>query len=65
MSKDVWYGFLLLAMLIGVAYFVGLATDVNAFTAGAVKLAYAFSGRTPQGQFAAYPSGGGSVQTFS
>lgn len=65
MAKSEWYGFLLLAMLIGVAYFVGLATDINSVTAGLVKIAYAFSGRNAQGNFAAYPSGGGSVQTFS
>jgi hypothetical protein len=62
MGKSEWYGFLLLALLIGVAYFVGLATDINAFTAGLVKVAYAFSGRNAQGQFAAYPTGGGAVQ---
>jgi hypothetical protein len=65
MSKDAWYAFMLLALLIGVTYFIGLATDINAFTAGAVKLAYAFSGRTPQGQPGGYPSGGpAQIQTF-
>jgi hypothetical protein len=64
MAKSEWYGFLLLALLIGVTYFVGLATDINAFSAGLVKVAYAFSGRTPQGQPGNYPSGGGQVQTF-
>jgi len=65
MAKSEWYGFALLSLLIGVTYFIGLATDINAVTAGAVRLAYAFSGRTPQGQPGGYPQGGpATIQNF-
>ncbi len=64
MAKSEWYGFLLLALLIGVAYFVGLATDINAFSAGLVRVAYAFSGRNAQGNFAGYPTGATQAQNF-
>jgi hypothetical protein len=54
--------FLLFALLIGVAYFVGLSTDANSFGNTLVKLIYAGTGRNNLGQFAPYPSGGGQVQ---
>jgi hypothetical protein len=56
------YIFLLSALLILVAYFVGAATDTNSLANGLVKLTYAVTGRNAQGQFAAYPSGATSVQ---
>jgi hypothetical protein len=57
--------FLLSALLIAAAYFVGVATDVNAFSAGATKLIYAVTGRDSKGQFAAYPKGAsGKIQSF-
>lgn len=62
MDQTIRYIFLLSALLIVVAYFVGAATDVNSLANGVVKLSYALTGRTPQGQFAAYPTGGGTVQ---
>lgn len=62
MDATIRYIFLLSALLIVVAYFVGAATDVNSLTNGMVKLSYALTGRSPQGQFAAYPTGGGNVQ---
>ncbi len=50
--------FILMALLIAVAYFTGAATDTNALAAGFTKLIYAATGRTSTGTFAAYPSGG-------
>jgi len=64
--SDIRYAFLLMALLIAVAYFVGAATDTNALANGATKLVLALTGRNPtSGQFANYPSGGGNVQLAS
>lgn len=63
MSDDIRYIFLLSALLIVVAYFVGAATDVNALANGLFKLVMAVTGRNPAtGNFAAYPSGATTVQ---
>lgn len=51
------YIFLLSALLIVVAYFVGAATDINALSSGLNKLVLSITGRNAQGNFAAYPSG--------
>ena len=56
------YIFLLSALLIVVAYFVGAATDINALANGMNKLVLSVTGRTQQGQFAAYPVGATHVQ---
>lgn len=65
MDATIRYIFLLSALLIVAAYFVGVATDVNAFSAGATRLVYAVTGRNQAGQFAAYPTGTqGKIQTF-
>lgn len=61
-DSTIRYIFLLSALLIVVAYFVGAATETNTLASGITKLVYAVTGRSPQGQFAAYPSGGGNVQ---
>jgi len=53
---------LLSALLIVVAYFVGAATETNSLANGITKLVLAITGRTSTGQFASYPSGGGTVQ---
>jgi len=57
------YIFLLSALLIVVAYFVGAATDTNALANGSTKLILAITGRnTTTGAFNAYPSGASTVQ---
>lgn len=61
-GSTIRYIFLLSALLIVVAYFVGAATDTNSLANGIVKLVYAVTGRTPQGQFAGYPAGATTVQ---
>ena len=61
-DKTIQYIFLLSALLIVVAYFVGAATETNSLASGLTKLVMAVTGRNAQGQFASYPSGGGSVQ---
>lgn len=55
MNKVAWYLFALSALLIVVAYFTGSTSVISAFSTGLVNVGYAFTGRTPQGQFAAYP----------
>jgi hypothetical protein len=57
LDKDAYYMFLLLLLLIGVSYFVGLATDINAVTNGLVKLGYVFSGRDTTGKVSGYAGG--------
>lgn len=58
------YIFLLSALLIVVAYFVGAATETNSLAAGISKLVMAVTGRNPStGQFASYPAGASTVQT--
>jgi hypothetical protein len=47
--------FLLSALLIAVAYFAGLSTDINVFSTNLTALIYAVTGRSSTGQFAAYP----------
>lgn len=61
-DSTIRYIFLLSALLIVVAYFVGAATETNSLAAGVTKLVYAVTGRTPSGQFGNYPQGGGTVQ---
>jgi hypothetical protein len=57
-NATIRYIFLLMALLIAVAYFVGLSTDLNSFINGLVKLWYVGTGRSPStGAFASYPSG--------
>jgi len=54
-NKIAWYLFALSALLIVVAYYTGSVANISAFSEGLVKIGYAFTGRTPQGQFANYP----------
>lgn len=61
-NSTVRYIFILSALLIFVAYFVGASTDTNALAAGVTKLVYAITGRNSQGNFVAYPTGGGNIQ---
>lgn len=61
-DSTIRYIFLLSALLIIAAYFVGAATETNSLANGVTKLVYAVTGRTPSGTFAGYPTGGGTVQ---
>jgi hypothetical protein len=61
-DSTIRYIFLLSALLIVVAYFVGAATETNTLASGITKLVYAVTGRDPSGAFAAYPSGATTVQ---
>lgn len=62
-DSTIRYIFLLSALLIIVAYFVGAATETNTLANGIFKIIMAVTGRNPQtGNFANYPSGGGQVQ---
>lgn len=49
--------FWLMVLLIAVAYFVGLSTDINVLSRAFVRVGYMLTGRTEQGQFAGYPTG--------
>ncbi len=58
MGKNIaWYLFALSVLLVLVAYWKGSTAITGAFFNGLVATGYAFTGRTPQGAFAAYPSG--------
>lgn len=62
-DSTIRYIFLLSALLIVVAYFVGAATETNSLANGLTKLTMAVTGRNPAtGNFANYPTGGGAVQ---
>lgn len=57
MDSTIRYVFLLSALLIVLAYFVGAATETDALANGLTRLVYALTGRSSNGQFAAYPAG--------
>lgn len=57
MSKTLEYLFLLAALLIVVVYFIGSSTLLSTIGNTLVKVGYAFTGRTANGQFANYPGG--------
>jgi hypothetical protein len=62
-DSTIRYIFILSALLIIVAYFVGAATETNTLASGLTKLVMAITGRNPAtGQFSGYPTGGGTVQ---
>lgn len=54
-DKTLWYLFILSAMLIGVAYFTGLTSDLGSVFSGANMLGLTFTGRNQAGTFSAYP----------
>lgn len=54
-DSTIRYMFLLIALFLALAYFVGLSTDINAFSAGVQKIIAILQGRTSSGQLAAYP----------
>jgi hypothetical protein len=57
-SKVILYIALLIGLFIAVAYFAGLATDVNVFGAQLGNLVGMLQGRGSNGQLLAYPAGG-------
>lgn len=57
MDKLVTYIFILSLVLIFVAYYAGLVTDVNAFSNAGNSLIQTATGRTANGQFAGYAQG--------
>lgn len=61
-DNTIRYIFILSAILIAFAYFVGASTDTNSLANGIVKLVYAVTGRDATGKFAAYPTGATTVQ---
>lgn len=62
-DSTIRYIFLLSALLIVVAYFVGAATETNSLANGITKLVMAVTGRNPStGQFSSYPTGATKVQ---
>lgn len=60
-DKTIQRIFLLIALFIAVAYFVGLSTDLNSFLSGANNIILSLQGRTKSGAVSAYPSGGGTL----
>lgn len=56
-NSTIFYAFVLMALLIGVTFFVGLVSDANAFFAGLQKLVFALTGRKSDGSTSSYPSG--------
>lgn len=57
-DKALRYIFVLSFILIIVAYYAGSQNIIKTGGTALTNLTYAVSGRTPQGQFASYPSGG-------
>lgn len=49
--------FVLMALLIAVAYYVGLVSDAQAVLGGTNTLVNTLTGRNSQGNFASYPGG--------
>lgn len=44
-----WYLFLLAALLIGAVYYIGVKTDINAFSGLITAVGNTFTGRDPSG----------------
>lgn len=58
MREIPFYLFVLMALLIALAYYSGLKTDAGAVQGLLVSVGQAFTGRNSSGNFAAYPGGG-------
>lgn len=56
-NKTLFYIAVLAGLLIVAVYFVGFATDSGAVISGVNSLILSLTGRTQNGQFAAYPGG--------
>lgn len=61
-DSTIRYIFLISAILIMAAYFVGISTDANSFASSLNKIILTVTGRTQSGTFAAYPTGATTVQ---
>jgi len=57
MAKAETYIFILAALLIGAAYYIGLSTDARTASAGLNSLLQTVTGRDANNQFANYPKG--------
>jgi hypothetical protein len=55
MNDSIRYIFLLCALLIAGAYFIGVSTDAATLISGLTGLVNALTGRDATGKFAAYP----------
>ena len=55
MDKALMYIFVLSLVLIGLAYYVGLTSDVPTIAAALQSLIYSVTGRDNNGKFAGYP----------
>lgn len=51
-----WYLFLLAALLIAAVYYVGVRTDIGAFSNLATAVGNTYTGRNQQGQFQGVPT---------
>ena len=51
MKATEWYLFLLAALLIAAVYYVGVRTDIGAFSSLLSSVGNTYTGRTSQGQF--------------
>lgn len=56
-EKTIFYIFILSLVLIALAYYAGLQTDVGAFQGFVSSLINTSTGRNAQGNFASYPGG--------
>ncbi len=56
MSRTLWYMFIIMVILIGAVYFVGVSTDAKAFGAAVNQLVLSLTGRNSAGNFAQYPT---------
>jgi hypothetical protein len=57
MSRQaLFYAFVIMLLLLGAVYFVGVATDAKAFGSAINQLVLSLTGRTSSGAFANYPA---------
>ncbi len=57
LDKDVYYGFIIMLVLVLVVYYIGTTSVGQVLFAGITQTIYALTGRTNQGTFAGYPGG--------
>jgi hypothetical protein len=57
LDKDVYYGFIIMLVLVLVVYYIGTTSVGQTLYTGIVQIVYALTGRTNTGNFAAYPGG--------
>lgn len=61
LDKDIYYGFVIMLVLILVVYYVGATNVGQTLFTGIVNTVYALTGRSQQGVFQNYPGGGGAA----